>query len=71
MPSWIENKIGYLFGLVIGDAATPNKMQIRNDGSIKPAVLADASAVNDSIYYSSTQSKLVYKDSGGTVNDLY
>lgn len=44
---------------------------IRNNGTIKPASLADASAENDSIYYSTDQSKLVYKDSGGTVNDLY
>jgi len=33
--------------------------------------LADASAQNNSVYYSSTQSKLVYKDSGGTINNLY
>jgi len=44
---------------------------IRPDGSLKPASLADSSAVNDSIYYSTTASKLVYKDSGGTVNALY
>ncbi len=46
-------------------------MKIRGDGSIQPATIADASASNDSIYYSSDQSKLVYKDSGGTVRDLY
>lgn len=44
---------------------------IRKDGSLKPASLTDASAANDSIYYSTTASKLVYKDSGGTVNALY
>ncbi|MCA9496851.1 MAG: hypothetical protein KC589_07935 [Nanoarchaeota archaeon] len=32
---------------------------------------ADSAAPNSSVYYSSTQSKLVYKDSGGTVNNLY
>ena len=46
-------------------------MEVRGDGTIKPASLADASASNNSIYYSTTQSKLVYKDSGGSVNDLY
>ena len=40
-------------------------------GGIKPATLTDASAPNNSIYYSSTAGKLVYKDSGGTVNNLY
>jgi hypothetical protein len=41
------------------------------NGAIQPATLADASAANNSIYYSSTQSKLVYKNSAGTVNVLY
>jgi hypothetical protein len=31
----------------------------------------DSAAPNDSIYYSTTASKLVYKDPGGTVNPLY
>jgi len=48
-----------------------NTLEVRNDGTIKPVSMADASAANDSIYYSTTQSKLVYKDSGGTVNNLY
>lgn len=38
---------------------------------IEPASMADASAPNNSIYYSTTANKLVYKDSGGTVNNLY
>jgi len=38
---------------------------------IVPATIADGSAPNNSIYYSSTASKLVYKNSGGTVNNLY
>ena len=45
--------------------------QIRGDGTIRPVEMADASAPNNSLYYSTTQSKLVYKDSGGVVNDLY
>lgn len=44
---------------------------VRDDGTIKPVSLADASAENDSVYYSTTQNKLVYKDSGGVVNSLY
>jgi hypothetical protein len=45
--------------------------RVRQDGTIQPVSLADSSAANDSIYYSTTQNKLVYKDSGGTVNSLY
>jgi len=33
--------------------------------------LADAAAVNDSIYYSTTANKLVYKNAAGVVNALY
>lgn len=44
---------------------------ITASGAITPATLTDAAAPNSSIYYSSTQSKLVYKDSGGAVNVLY
>jgi hypothetical protein len=54
-----------------GDSVIINTLEVRSDGTIKPISLADASAPNDSIYYSTTQSKLVYKDSGGTVNNLY
>ena len=46
-------------------------MRVRPDGSFVPPSMADASAKNNSIYYSTTASKLVYKDSGGTVNNLY
>lgn len=44
---------------------------VNTDGTIVPVSLADASAANSTIYYSTTQSKLVFKDSGGTVNALY
>jgi hypothetical protein len=40
-------------------------------GAIKPASMANSSAPNNSIFFSTTNSKLVYKDSGGTVNNLY
>lgn len=36
-----------------------------------PQHMTDAAAANDTLYYSTTQNKLVYKDSGGTVNVLY
>jgi hypothetical protein len=44
---------------------------VKLDGSIQPASLADSAATNNSIYYSTTASKLVYKDAAGTVNNLY
>ena len=44
---------------------------IAKNGAFKPASLADSAAENNTVYYSTTQSKLVYKDSGGTVNVLY
>ena len=45
--------------------------RVRKDGSIQPASLSDSAATNNSLYYSTTQSKMCYKDSGGTVNNLY
>jgi hypothetical protein len=44
---------------------------IRTSGTIKPVFLADGSAENDSIYYSTTQSKVVYKDQTGVVHNFY
>lgn len=40
-------------------------------GGITPASMADASAANGTLYYSTDAGKLVFKDSGGTVNALY
>lgn len=40
-------------------------------GAILPPELADADAPVSSIYYSTTASKLAFKDSGGTVHALY
>ncbi len=39
--------------------------RVRNDGSIALPTLADSSAVNSSLYFSSTSSKLCYKDASG------
>lgn len=64
---------GDVIGLEITDtlATFYNNMSIRQDGTIAPVSMADASAPNNSIYYSTTQSKLVYKDASGVVNNLY
>lgn len=40
-------------------------------GALKLVSLADASAPNSSLYYSTTAGKLVWKDAGGVVNNLY
>ncbi len=40
-------------------------------GAFNPPSMADSAAANNSIYYSTDASKLVYKDPGGSVNNLY
>jgi hypothetical protein len=44
---------------------------VGNGTGITLGSMADGSAPNSTLYYSTTQSKLVWKDSGGTVNVLY
>jgi hypothetical protein len=44
---------------------------IRNNGAFQPASMADGSAANNSMYFSTTASRLVYKDASGVVNNLY
>ena len=41
------------------------------NGSFKPSSMADGTAPNNAIYYSTTQARLVYKDSAGGVHPLY
>lgn len=41
------------------------------EGGVRFASMADGTAQNDTTYYSTTQSKLCYKDGGGTVHTLY
>jgi hypothetical protein len=53
------------------DSSTSVLAAITKNGGIKPAHMADSAAANDTIYYSTDASKLVYKDSGATVNNLY
>jgi hypothetical protein len=57
------------FKIYAGSIATD--MLIRGDGTIQPAIMADTTAPNVSIYYSTDASKLVFKDSGGVVRNLY
>lgn len=40
-------------------------------GAWHPAALSDAAAPNDSVYFSTTAGRLVYKTSAGVVNNLY
>lgn len=41
------------------------------DGSFRPQSSTDSTASNNSIYFSTTQNKLVYKDGSGVVRVLY
>ncbi len=41
------------------------------NGAFTPASLANSAAANGTLYYSTDAGKLVYKDSGGTVNNHY
>jgi hypothetical protein len=53
------------------DSAGSTLAAVLSNGAIQPASMADSSAANNTIYYSTTASKLVYKNSAGTVNNLY
>lgn len=55
----------------LGTAAAGSLFSVTNVGAIKVATIADASAPNSSLYFSSTASKLVWKDAAGVVNNLY
>ena len=59
-------KVDAATGLITLQGAT-----VDVNGCINPVSIADATAANNSIYYSTDATKLVYKDSGGTVNSLY
>ena len=45
--------------------------RIDGSGFFVPVISSDAAAPNNSIYYSTTAVRLVFKDSGGGVNNLY
>lgn len=57
--------------LADGDFYAGSHALIDNHAYIHPVSSSDASAPNNSIYYSTTASKLVYKNSSGVVNNLY
>lgn len=44
---------------------------VSKNGGLIPASMADSAAANNTVYYSTTASRLVYKDGSGTVNNLY
>lgn len=46
-------------------------MSIRLDGTIAPVSMADAMALNNSIYFSTDSNVLTYKDLLGVIHDLY
>jgi hypothetical protein len=55
----------------VRDGSNNILMSITSNGSIKPAHMNNDAAQNDTIYYSKDNGKLCYKDSSGTVNELY
>ncbi len=55
----------------VNDSVTTFSLAVDDDSYLTPISSADSAAPNTSIYYSTTQSKLVFKDSTGTINDLY
>lgn len=57
--------------LKLVDSVDTELMSVRADGTIKLVEIADASAANESLYFSTDQNKPVWKDSSGVVNDLY
>jgi hypothetical protein len=67
---------GLAFSLTNVTAAQKNAWYIINDGMATATpqgipTYADADAPNSTLYFSSTASKLVWKDSSGVVNNLY
>jgi hypothetical protein len=66
-------KAGDVIGLKITDtlATFYNNMSIRQDGTIAPVAMANASAPNNSIFFSTDSNTLCYKDSLGNIFSLY
>ncbi len=53
------------------DVNGTTKWSINSSGGLVPVSMADSAAANGTMYYSTTANKLVFKDSGGVVNNLY
>ena len=54
-----------------GRACQATDSRLSNARTALITSMADGVAANNTLYYSTTQSKLVYKSSDGTVNPLY
>lgn len=54
-----------------GGLSMGGSIVLNSNRTYTPPSIADTSAANNTLYYSSTQSKLCYKDYGGTVHTLY
>lgn len=52
-------------------SSSTTDFEIRGDGTIRPVEMADAAAPNNSLYFSTDSNTLAYKDSGGTVHELW
>jgi len=63
-----RNKVEQYLYLILQELKDFNK--IFNKGYYQPISSTDADAPNNSVYYSTTQSALVYKDAGGTATPL-
>lgn len=68
---WTRNGQSQDAFVILAPGGGSSLMSIDATGAIKPASMADVSAPNGSVYYSTTAGKLVYKDAGGAVNNLY
>lgn len=52
----------------VQNSATAVLSALKPDGSWQPPAMADSAAINGTIYYSTTGSKMAHKDGSGTVN---
>lgn len=70
--AWSQGKAGQTADLhQFVDGSNTVLAAVAKNGAFKPASLADANAENNTLYYSTDAGKLVYKDGGGVVNNLY
>lgn len=56
---------------IIFSVQLPSNIVFNNNTAYQPPLLADAKAPNGSVYYSTTASKLVFKDYAGAIHNLY
>jgi hypothetical protein len=53
------------------DGPAANTLRVNPDGSVRPPTLGDGTAPLNSLYFSSDQGRLVYKDGGGVARPLW